>query len=222
MVGKSSQKKEKKAQLKVKSWYSNRYQLVIVQRNILLLFTMISMFSVVISVLFVRHVMADKSLEPYVIEVEKKSGVATVVDQTNLQRFTGDQMMMKYFVNKYVHASIGYDHKTYDNDKQLVRLSSTRGVYSEYTKRINPRSLGDFSKINVRITSIQFHDNNTVKIRYVQQNIVKDKEEKINRVVEMKFHYSPDINLSMEDRLVNPLGFQATQFLIADELYNYN
>ena len=42
------------------------------------------------------------------------------------------------------------------------------------------------------------------------------------RVVDIKFHYSPDMNISMEDRLINPLGFQASQFLITDELYNYN
>ena len=222
MVGKKSTKNDKKAKLKVKSWYSNRYQLVIVQRNILLLFTMISMFSVVVSVLFVRHVMSAKSLEPYVIEVEKKSGVATVVDQSTTQRFTGDQMMRKYFINKYIHAAIGYDHKLYENDRELVKLTSTRGIYGAYKNRINPRALGDFSKINVRVNSIQFLDFNTAKIRFVQQTIVKDREEKVNKVLDMKFHYSPDMNLSKEDRLINPLGFQVTQFLIADELYNFN
>ena len=222
MVDKKSEKKEKKAKLKVKSWYSNRYQLVIVQRNILLLFTMISMFSVVVSVLFVKHVMSAKSLEPYVIEVEKKSGVATVVDQTTTQRFTGDQMMRKYFINKYIHAALGYNHKTYAQDRELVKLSSTRGIFSDYARRINTRTLGDFTRINVRVSSIQFSDFNTAKIRFVQQTIVNDKQEKVNKVVDMKFHYSPQMSISMEDRLINPLGFQATQFLIADELYNFN
>lgn len=215
------EKKDKKPQLKVKSWYSNRYQLVVVQRNILLLFTMISMFSVVVSVLFVRHVMSAKSLEPYVIEVEKKSGIATVVDQTTTQRFTGDQMMRRFFINKFVHAAIGYDYKTYEKDREIVRLLSTRGINAEYLGRVNPRALGDFSKINVRINSIQFLDFNTAKIRFVQQVIIKDKEERKDLIADMKFHYSPNMNLSMEDRLINPLGFQVTQFLITDELYKF-
>ena len=104
----------------------------------------------------------------------------------------------------------------------MVRLSSNRTIYADYRRRINPRYLGDFSKINVRITSIQFLDFNTAKIRFIQQTIVKKKETKVNKVVDIKFHYSPDMNISMEDRLINPLGFQASQFLITDELYNYN
>jgi type IV secretion system protein VirB8 len=221
MVAKKSDKKEKKATLKVKSWYSNRYQLVVVQRNILLLLTMVSMFSVVVAVLFVRHVMSAKSLEPYVIEVEKKTGIATVVDQTTTQRFTGDQMVRRFFINKYLHAFIGYDHKTYEDEREVVRLLSTRDINSQYRARINPRVLGDFSKINVRINSIQFLDFNTAKIRLVQQKIVKDREERTNLVVDMKFHYSPNMNLSMEDRLINPLGFQVTQFLITDEIFEF-
>jgi type IV secretion system protein VirB8 len=85
-----------KKQTKVKSWYSNRYQIVVVQRNILLLFTLVSMFSVAVAVIFVKNIMASKSLEPYVIEVESKTGVATVVDQMTSQNFTGDQMIRKY------------------------------------------------------------------------------------------------------------------------------
>ena len=65
-------KKDKKSKLKIKSWYSNRYQIVVVQRNILLLFTIVSMLSVAVSVIFVKNIMSSKSLEPYVIEVEKK------------------------------------------------------------------------------------------------------------------------------------------------------
>lgn len=220
MVKAKSSKKAKESKLKVKSWYSNRYQLVIVQRNIMLLFTMISMFSVVVSVLFVRHVMASKSLEPYVIEVEKKSGIATVVDQQTTQRFTGDEMMRRYFINKFVHAFVGYDHKIYDDEREIVRLLSTRDVFRSYRARINPRSLGDFSKRNVRIKNIQFVDLNTAKIRIAEQRIVKKKETLLNQVIDMKFYFAPDINISKEDRLINPLGFQVTRFLITDEIFS--
>ena len=81
----------KKSKSKIKSWYSNRYQIVVVQRNILLLFTLVSMFSVAISIIFVKTIMSSKSLEPYVIEVEEKTGIATVVDQISA-RIVGEVM----------------------------------------------------------------------------------------------------------------------------------
>ncbi len=59
---------EKKSKLKLKSWYANRYQMIVVQRNILLIFTLASMIAVTVAVIFVRNIMASKSLEPYVIE----------------------------------------------------------------------------------------------------------------------------------------------------------
>jgi type IV secretion system protein VirB8 len=97
---------DKKTKLKIKSWYSNRYQIVVVQRNILLLFTLISMFSVAVAVIFVKNIMSSKSLEPYVIEVEQKSGIATIVNQMTAQNFTGDQMIRQYFINQFICAEI--------------------------------------------------------------------------------------------------------------------
>lgn len=216
------EKQTKKSKLKIKSWYSNRYQIVVVQRNILLLFTLISMFSVAVAVIFVKNVMSSKSLEPYVIEVEQKSGIATVVNQLTAQTFTGDQMIRKYFINEFIHAASGYDPKTYKNDLDKVRLMSVPGVYADFRNRINARELGPNARIDVRIKSIQFTDNNTAQIRTVRQvnDGVKEPYTK-DEVITMGFYFSPEMTLSMEERLINPLGFQVNRYLIAEEVFNY-
>jgi type IV secretion system protein VirB8 len=214
--------KTKKTKLKIKSWYSNRYQLVVVQRNILLLFTLISMFSVAIAVLFVKNIMSSKSLEPYVIEVEQKTGVATVVDQLTSQHFTGDEMVRKYFINQYVRAANGYDPKTYKMDTQQVRLFSSPQVYVEFRDRINARELGNEAFINVRIKSIQFTDSNTAQIRTVSQIKLPNVELKTkDEVITMGFFFAPDAKLTMEERLINPLGFQVNKYIIAEEAFTY-
>ena len=159
----------KKSKSKIKSWYSNRYQIVVVQRNILLLFTLVSMFSVAISIIFVKTIMSSKSLEPYVIEVEEKTGIATVVDQISAGYLTGDQAIRRFFINKYVHLASGYDPKTYKTDIEEVRLFSSPNVYAEYKSRINARELGANSKVSVRIKSILFQEQNIAQIRIVRQ-----------------------------------------------------
>lgn len=212
-------KKEKKSKLKIKSWYSNRYQIVVVQRNILLLFTIISMLSVAISVIFVKNIMSSKSLEPYVIEVEKKTGVATVVDQLTSQQFTGDQMIRQYFLNEFIHASTAYDPKTYKKDVEAVRLFSTPAVYSQFLSRINPRQLGVNTIISVRVKSIQFPSQNSAKIRLVQQTKATNTATSKDLVIDMKFYFAPQINLTKEERLINPLGFQVNEYLIAEEVF---
>ena len=212
----------KKTKLKIKSWYSNRYQIVMVQRNILLLFTLVSMFSVAIAVIFVKNVMSSKSIEPYIIEVEEKSGVPTIVNQLTSENFTGDQMVRKYFINQFIHAASGYDPKTYKQDLEKVRLFSAPGIYGDYRNRINARVLGADSQIDVRIKSVQPLDNNTVQIRLARQITKKESAvETKDEIITMGFYFAPEINLTMEERLINPLGFQVSRYTIAEEVFSY-
>jgi type IV secretion system protein VirB8 len=215
-----TEKPTKKNKLKIKSWYSNRYQIVVVQRNILLLFTLISMLSVAIAVIFVKNIMSSKSLEPYVIEVESKSGVATTVDQMTAQNFTGDQAIRKYFINQFIHAASGYEPKTYKTDLEKVRLFSTPGVYSEFRNRINPRELGTDHRIEARIKSVQFTDGNTAQIRLLRVIVSNDAPIQKDEVITMNFFFA-DLNLTMEERLINPLGFQVSRYSIVDEVFSY-
>ncbi len=215
-----TEKPVKKNKLKIKSWYSNRYQIVVVQRNILLLFTLISMLSVAVAVIFVKNIMSSKSLEPYVIEVESKTGVATIVDQMTSQNFTGDQVIRKYFINQFIHAASGYEPKTYKIDLERVRLFSTPGVYSEFRNRINPRELGTDHRIEARIKSIQFTDGNTAQIRLLRVIVSNDGSVQKDEVITMNFFFA-DLNLTMEERLINPLGFQVSKYAVADEVFSY-
>ncbi len=211
----------KKNKLKLKSWYANRYQMILVQRNILLLFTLASMLAVTIAVIFVKNIMASKSLEPYVIEVESKTGVPTVVEQMTVQHFTGDQMIRKYFINQFIHAASGYDPKTYKMDAEKVRLFSTPSTYSEFRNRINAKELGANSSVEVRIKSIQFPDQSTAQIRIVRQ-VNMDGYDAVQKdeIITMNFYFA-NLDLNMEERLINPLGFQVGKYLIAEEIYNY-
>ncbi len=216
-----SQNHVKRSNLKLKSWYANRYQIAIVQRNILLLFTIMSMVAVTVAVIFVRNIMSSKSLEPYVIEVERKTGVPIVVEQLTSQHLTGDQMVRKYFINKFIHAASGYDPKTYKIDSAAVRLFSTPNVYSEFRKRINPKELGADAEITLRIKSVQFPNYNTAQIRLTRQVNRNGFETSLKEeIINMNFYFA-ELDLTLEERLINPLGFQVSKYLIAEEIYNY-
>lgn len=211
-------KKEKK--LKIKTWYSNRYQLVVIQRNLMLLFTGLSLICVVSGVLFLRFITSSKSLEPYVIEIEKKSGVATIVDQNTSYKYTSDEMMKRYHVNKFIHAFLGYDYDSYKKDNDLVRLLSSSSVYNKFKAVTKPSELGPSTSINVRIKSAKFKGT-IVKVRLVMQKIINGVESFSDKEINIRFIFSPSIELSKEDRLLNPLGFQVVKFDITDEIYSF-
>lgn len=214
--------KKTKQKFKIKSWYSNRYQIVSVQRNILLIFAAFCVISMSFAIVLVKYIMSSKSLEPYVIEVEQKTGIPTIVDQLTVKNFTGDELMKKYFINQFLQSSTAYDPRTYKSDVERVRLLSSPGVYNNFRGRINPKDLGADSRIDVRIKSIQFPNPNTVQIRILETTYMKGSESsRKDRVVTLDFYFNTTLNLNAEERLINPLGFQVTNYSISDEIFNY-
>lgn len=220
-VEKPDNKKKKK--FRVKSWYANRYQFVLVQRNILLIFALFSTIAVSFGMIFLNHVVSSKSLEPYVIEVEETTGIPTVVDQLTVQEFTGNELMKKYFINQFIHASTGYNPKTYPDDAKKVRVFSSAAVFGNFRSRIKPRSLGTDSRRVIRIKSIQFPNQNTAQIRILTQNYtgLQKTLKESNELVTLAFTFDPNIALNSAERLLNPLGFQVKNYSIVEEIVNY-
>ena len=216
-----SQQVKSNAKNKLKSWYSSRYQIVVVQRNILLVFTIIAMVAVGVAVIFVKQLTSSKSLDPYVIEIEEKTGVATIVDQKTIQQFSSDEAIRKYFINEFIQAASGYDPKTYKKDVEKVRLFSSPAVYNDFRNRINARDLGVDSQIAVRIKSLQFLDGSTAQIRLLLQiNLAGANPTTKDQIITMNFYFT-NLNLTLEEMLINPLGFQVTSYKITDENFNY-
>jgi type IV secretion system protein VirB8 len=215
-----SDKESKK--IKIKSWYSNRYQIVVVQRNILLIFTMLSIVAVAVSILFVKNMMSSKSLEPYVIEIDEKTGIATTVQQPSSTNYTANEVMKRYFVNKFIQSSMSYSPKTYKQDVEITRLFSSPLIYNEFKKRIDPNLLGGNSSIETKVKSLLFKGPNELEIRVAREIRSPGTQDQVkNEIIFMTFFFAPDISLSMEERLINPLGFQVIKFEIGEEVYSY-
>ncbi len=53
------------------NWNSNRYSIVVAQRNTLLLFTLILSVAIFISILAIFKISTSSTIEPFVIEIEK-------------------------------------------------------------------------------------------------------------------------------------------------------
>ena len=216
------QKKDQK-KFKVKSWYANRYQFILVQRNILLIFALFSTIAVSFGMIFLNQVVASKSLEPYIIEVEEKTGIPTVVQQMTTEEFTGNELMKKYFINQFVLAAAGYNPRTYPEDSEKVRVFSNSEVFGYFKNLINPRDLGTDSRINVKIKSIQFSNENTAQVRILREKIrgISNETTQTHELATLNFLFDPNIQLSSEERLLNPLGFQVKYYSVTEEVIVY-
>ena len=161
---------------KVKTWYSNRYQTVFIQRNILFLLALISILSVAVAVMFVKQVLSSKTLEPYVIELDKSTGITKLLQQPNNNNLgapingSGKEFssLEKYFLNEFVHAYFSFDKSSYSQKKEKIRLFSTPNINSGFLSKINPETFKE-GTIEVRVKSIVKQASNKAVLTVIKQ-----------------------------------------------------
>lgn len=62
-----------------------------------------------------------------------------------------------------------------------------------------------------------FKENSLVEIRVTKNITISGQGSSTkNELIIMNFSFAPEMGLTMEERLINPLGFQVTKFDIAD------
>ncbi|AIL65068.1 Type IV secretion system protein virB8 [Rickettsiales bacterium Ac37b] len=207
-----------------KNWYSDRYESVLVQRNILLLLLIIILCALIVSVFTVGTISASKSLEPFVVEIEDKSGITNVVNPFSRKDLTVDNALNTYFLITYMRARETYASSNYEyNYRTIVRLYSTPGVYNSFTRSFqnNPKNpittYGTNNSTSLKVRSIQFlNPGKTAQVRFT---VVENEGSKNSfyKIATIDFEFS-QMEMSIEDRFINPLGFQVTNYVVSDEL----
>lgn len=206
----------------LKSWYYNRYQLTVLQRNALLIITILAMLAVCSSMFVIAKLNASRSIEPYVIEIEDKSGIPVLIEQKTKENFTEDEMMKRYFIVLFIQSLEGYDPYTYRMDYNRVRLFSSAQVFRDAYFRISERAddspvkrLGNRGRLLVGIKSIQFLESNYVQVRF---RVTADGvgEPPKDYVSYMTYRFV-NLELTVQERFINPLGFQVTFYRVTEE-----
>ncbi len=223
-----SSKKEQSGPLKkTKNWYADRYQSAIIQRNFLLLVTLASLLGALIANWAVKSQVNSKTFEPYVIEVEEKTGIVTLVTESSLMQYAGNEAVKRYFVMQYINAREGYDPANYQyNYGRVVRLFSARSVYDEfraYVSKSNPQSpvnLPSGMTRHVTLKSLTFLDDkkSVAQVRVVIEiRRAGELVEEQHRIATLNFLFAP-VELDYQERLINPLGFQVTSYRIDEDV----
>ena len=227
----------KKDQIKIdkKNWYKDRYQFVVIQRNILALITLLSLVCSIAATFSISQLVPLKSVEPFVIQVDQKSGITQVVDPLKAKELTANEAVNQYFMVQYIRAResyLGSPERNYYN-YNLVRVLSAPDIFQKYQHEIilsNPESpgarLGTGGGREVHISSIKLLDkrelgNGQESQRYLVRVQVVEKAGQIppktlQKLVLIEFKYT-ELELSIEDRYLNPVGFRVLSYKIDDD-----
>ena len=207
--------------VKRRNWYYDRYNIVLLQRNFFSLLVLLSSLVMFAALIYINKISQNKSIEPFIVEIEEKTGIPTVVDQVTTKQYVADEVMQEYFLYSYIKAREGYDYRTYNYDyHRVVRLLSSGNIYSSFRRGVSARNENSPVNLYARsvrlvpvIKSIQDIDNAKqirLLVRHLKGNLLLREEHKI---IYMKYAFV-NLNITLEERLINPLGFRVVEYRV--------
>jgi type IV secretion system protein VirB8 len=206
----------------VKNWYQERYDNIVVQRNLLFLLLLFLVIFSIVSVGVIAYIVNAKKFDPFVIQIDDTTGMAQVVNPASSNLINGNDALAQYFIKKYVIARETYNPVDFDTEaKQIIRLLSTPRVYTSYrgyirNETINPQIkygqknttyliLKSWSKLSDNKYIMRFSVNETDGARKVY-----------NKIAVVSFEYIA-MELSEKDKEINPVGFQVIDYRVDDD-----
>lgn len=231
----AAKKETTKTKIEKRNWYNDRYQFVLLQRNILVVLTGISLLCSLAATFSISQLAPLKSVEPFVIQVDQNTGVTQVVNPLKVRELTGQESINNYFMVQYIRAResfLGTPDRNYIN-YNLVRVLSGNETFAEYQASIilsNPESpgarLGVKGSREVQIGSIKFLDKRElpggeesrrylVKVRIVERGGAGSSKV-LQQLILIEFKYT-ELDLTVEDRYLNPIGFRVLGYRVDND-----
>lgn len=212
---------EKEQSEQIQNWFTERYETVTTQRNILLTLLLLSFIAVIVAVFAVGKISTSKSFSPFVIQIEEKTGSAKVVNPANSNLLSGNEALTRYFIKKYISARETYNPVDFDlNVRKVVRLFSAGDVYRDFIYYIkNPANDPTLIYAQKNTTYLRVKSFSRMgKQFFVRFAVVENGGEQqiYNKIATLTVDYVA-MELSEEDRDINPVGFQVTGYRVDDD-----
>ena len=161
-----------------------------------------------------------KTVEPYTLLVDNQTGFVQALRPLDPEQISGDRALTQSFLVQYVIAREGFDIDSLQADYNKVALWSAERARSEYIARIqvtNPDSplnrLPRSSVIETRVKSVSPVGGNVAMVRFETRR--RDAGGQAGPpsawVAMIRYRYSGE-PMSIEDRMINPLGFQVLRY----------
>ena len=172
-----------------------------------------------------------KSIEPFVIRVDNNTGLVDVVSTLTSHgkvKQQAQEVLDKYWLAQYVRHREGYQWETRSYDRKLVGLMSSDIVQQDYAAQTNPKLnpqapivlYGQQAQVVTQINAISFIASEKAKGEQRITALVRySKQLKRTGEVHLLTHWVATITfvyrnapMSLQDRQLNPLGFQVLSY----------
>lgn len=161
-----------------------------------------------------------KTVVPYTLLVDRTTGYVQALKPLEQTRIAPDAALTQSFLVQYVVAREGYDIATVNSNYRKVALLSAdraRSGYIQTMQAANPQSpLNLYPRstlLEARVKSVSPLGANAAMVRFdtFRGDLGGQPGTPIPWVATIRYRYST-APMSLEDRFVNPLGFQVTSY----------
>ncbi len=161
-----------------------------------------------------------KTVVPYTLLVDRQTGYVQALSPLSADKISPDTALTQSFLVQYVLGREGYDTSSVQRDYRKVALWSAepaRGDYVAAMQISNPDSplvrLPRSSSIDARIRSVSPLGANRALVRFetMRRDHGGASQPSQNWVALIVYRFS-SAPMSVEDRFINPLGFQVVRY----------
>jgi type IV secretion system protein VirB8 len=161
-----------------------------------------------------------KTVVPYTLLVDRNTGFVQALTPLDPQRISGDAALTQSFLVQYVIARESFDVDTIQANYRKVALWSAGQARTDYVATTQPSSpqspLAIYprsSVIETRVKSVSPMSPGVAMVRFETQRRDAGGQAQPPHayVAIVRYHYS-GAPMSVEDRFVNPLGFQVLSY----------
>lgn len=208
-----------------KNWYKDRYQHLLVQRRLLTVITLLSLVCTLVTVIVIARLTPLKSVDPFIIQVDQKSGITQTVDPLTVKELTANEAVNNFFLVQYIRSRETYSVTDLGRNYNIVRvMSDPSKVYAEFVAQAdpnNPRSnaarLGSSGLRTVKFKSITYINPQLVQARMLIEEKTDNSYTQYHKIALLNFEYVK-LSLSNEERYINPLGFRVTDYRLDEDI----
>jgi type IV secretion system protein VirB8 len=161
-----------------------------------------------------------KTVQPYTLLVDKQTGFVQALKPLDAQQISGNTALTQSFLVQYVIARESFDISALQGNYRKVSLWSEGDARSAYVAGVqasNPDSplarLPRTSVIETRVKSVSPMGGNSALVRF--ETVRRDAGGSVQParawVAVIRYRYSGE-PMSLEDRFINPLGFEVVRY----------
>lgn len=161
-----------------------------------------------------------KTVEPYTLMVDRTTGYVQALKPLDQAKISPDAALTQSFLVQYVIAREGFDLATLNPNYRKISLFSAgtaRASYLQTMQPTNPESpLSLYPRttlVDVQVKSVSPIGANTALVRFdtMRTDAGGQAQPASSWVAVIRYRYSTE-PMKLEDRFVNPLGFQVVQY----------